>query len=117
MDEEIQQQLAAMQVRIAELEERVAALENRGSSAPRPVSSGSAIPASAGSGELIEALRAALSEMGEGDAGAMRQQLVKNPQWAALTRSDVNKALYANENSAFVIVRKEGAKPVWKLLA
>jgi hypothetical protein len=113
--EDLAEQVARLTARLAELEERVARLE---SGPARPAASVSAPPAgdavAVGGEELLTAIVQALSEIGTADAGAIRQQLAKNG-WASLTRSDVNKALYAHKDR-FTIASQEGAKPLWKLV-
>src|SRR5207253_10596800 len=101
--------------RLAELEERVTRLENgpaRPASPSRPVVN--AAPDEAGSADLVAALTQALTQLGEADAGSLRQALIKNGLPATLNRSDVNKALYAHQE-LFKIARQEGMKPMWAL--
>jgi hypothetical protein len=50
----------------------------------------------------------------EADAGTIRQQLVKNGLPASLSRSDINKMLYARKD-LFTVSRQENGKPIWKL--
>ncbi len=117
-ESDLQNQLAQLFERIEQLEQRVETLEKGGSRA-MVTSAGVGVTASVGTavGEgLAEAIRMALTMLGEGDAGAIRQQMLKNGQPATLGRSDVNKMLY-NRKDLFTIDRQEGAKPIWKLLA
>lgn len=118
MDEEIQQQIEALIARVNELEQRVANLENNSSHRVASVSSSSGSSAttegSVDASGLVEAIKVALGQIGEADAGAIRQQLVKNGQPNSITRSDVNKALYRN-TTVFAVARQEGMKPFWKL--
>ena len=113
-DENVLNEVAALRARLAELEERVSRLEAPGVAAPVSVSRGTgAAAASTDPAGLAEAISQALEGLGEADAGAIRQQLIKNGFGATLARSDVNKALYANP-TRFQVVRQEGAKPIWK---
>lgn len=115
---DLQNQMAQLFERIEQLEQRVEILEKGGSRAII-TSAGEGVAASVGTAageELAEAIRMAMTTLGEGDAGAIRQQMVKNGQPATLGRSDVNKMLY-NRKDLFKIDRQEGAKPIWKLLA
>lgn len=114
MDEETQNQLVEMLNRIAELEQRVAVLETNGSRTSPVGASSSGEASSVTSDTLMEGIRTALGQLGEGDAGTLRQQLVKNGLPSSLTRSDINKALYAHKD-IFTVARQEGMKPVWKL--
>ncbi len=110
--EDLAEEVARLTARFAELEERVAQLES-GPVRARPATvSSSSDPIASGGEDLIAAMSQAFAEIGEADAGALRQHLVKKG-WASLGRSDVNKALYANQ-TRFEIARQEGAKPVWK---
>jgi hypothetical protein len=122
---EIQSQLEVLLARIEQLEQRVEILEKEKAGGrvatttitnPEVAASGGATPSAVAGDEMIEGIRATLVQIGEGDAGAVRQQLAKNPQFAGITRSDVNKALYAHKD-IFTIARQEGMKPIWKLLA
>ncbi len=107
--------------RVAELEQRVAELENSNQPAlsdPRP----SAPPADfkvmpgappVAQDELLSAIAKALEELGgQADAGAIRTQLAKSGL-ISVTRSDVNKALYAHKD-LFTVVQQDGMKPIWK---
>lgn len=115
MDEEIQNQLETLLEKVNELEQRVATLEKGESRSVSTVPNADSNAASSGdSAGLMEAIKVALSQLGEADAGAIRQQLVKNGQPNSLTRSDVNKALYRN-TTVFAVARQEGMKPFWKL--
>jgi hypothetical protein len=122
---EIQSQLEVLLARIEQLEQRVEILEKEKSSGRIATTtladggatiSGGVTPSAVAGDAMIEGIRAAFAQIGEGDAGAVRQQLAKNPQFAGITRSDVNKALYAHKD-IFTIARQEGMKPIWKLLA
>jgi uncharacterized protein YbjT (DUF2867 family) len=114
-EEDLAGQVARLTARLAELEERVARLE---STPVRPVTTVSAPPAGtlvvASGEELLTAIVQALSELGQADAGTIRQQLAKSG-WATITRSDVNKALYAHKDR-FTVATQEGPKPLWKLV-
>ena len=120
-EEELVIQLTQLQTRLAQLEERVAQLENR-PAASTPVRSStvtSSAPTDADASAspvegLLDGIAQALTQLGEADAGAVRQQMVKNGFPAALGRSDVNKALYANKDR-FEVARQDGAKPFWRV--
>ncbi len=112
-------QVALLTARLVELEDRVTQLESRGGSTSGRVASASLTAPTSGEvapavsqEELLAAIAEALTEMGEGDAGAIRQHIAKKG-WAIITRSDVNKALYANQ-TRFQLARQDGAKPIWK---
>ncbi|HEX2913356.1 MAG TPA: hypothetical protein VH186_21310 [Chloroflexia bacterium] len=117
LEEDVADQLMRLAARVAELEERVARLE--GLPATGRASTGASqatAPSAGGSGgeELVEAMIQALGQLGEADAGAIRQQLIKNGLPSSLARSDVNKQLYAHKER-FQVARQEGMKPIWKL--
>jgi len=107
-----EEQLGQLLERVATLEEKVARLE--GGSRPAASSGVVAAPV-ADKDALVPAIAEALQQITEGDAGVIRQQLIKNGQPASLGRSDINKALYSRKD-LFTVDRQEGAKPIWKLV-
>lgn len=110
-------QIGELLDRIAALESRVARLEaqNRPTGHTGPLSSAHiAIPNSETS-NLAESIATVLQEVGEADATTIRQHLVKKGLPDSLSRSDVNKILYANK-ARFEISRQDGVKPYWHLV-
>ncbi len=66
-----------------------------------------------GKDELLSAIEKVLEASGgEADAGTIRASLAKMGM-ISVTRSDVNKVLYANSN-LFEVARQENLKPIWK---
>jgi Adenosine deaminase z-alpha domain len=115
MDEmdELKEQINQLLARVATLEDRVSQLETGAPSRSTASSNNEvATTVSAPKEGLVEALSAAFQQIGEGDAAAIRQQLAKNG-FAEITRSDINKVLYANKN-LFEIARQDGMKPIWR---
>lgn len=111
-DQELRAIVEELRERVRTLEEKVSRLENGGrtsSPSPKPATA----PVSVSLEGLVEAIRAALEVLGEGDSAVIRQKVAERGMSVA-TKSDVNKALYANQN-LFKIDRSEGAKPIWKL--
>ena len=107
-------EIASLRARLAELEERVTRLEEQ--PAPtRAISGGVGPTEGVGSSRegLPDAISQALEGLGEADAGAIRQHLIKSGFAADVARSEINKALYASP-ARFQIARQEGAKPLWK---
>jgi hypothetical protein len=114
--DQLKEQISQLTARVVELEERVVKLESnttRVTSSPSSSGTAASAPASAPSEGLIGAIAEAFRQIGEGDAGAIRQVLAKTG-FPEIIRSDVNKALYANKN-IFEIARQEGMKPIWRL--
>jgi hypothetical protein len=111
-DFELRAIVEELRERVKVLEEKVSRLENGGrTSSPNPKPA--TAPVSVSFEGLVEAIRAALEVLGEGDSAIIRQKVAERGMSAA-TKSDVNKAPYANQ-TLFKIDRTEGAKPIWKL--
>jgi hypothetical protein len=113
-EDELMEQMQALMQRVADLEERVARLENR-QVPDGPILLGNRQNPDAAPLDIGGDIAAALETLGEADAAAIRQHLVKNGAPASLARSDINKALYANK-AKFEVVRQEGVKPIWRLV-
>jgi len=117
------QKLDDLSGRVIALERRVNELEAinlpqieqdipRSSQAPRPFTTIAPSPP-VGNDDLIVAMTQAFEQLGgEADSGTIRTHLAKAGM-ISVTRSDVNKALYAHKE-LFAIVRQDAMKPIWK---
>ncbi len=108
----LEEQIAQLLERVAALEEKVTRLEGGNN---RPITTGVTAAPAGDKDALVPPIAEALQQITEGDAGAIRQQLIKNGHPASLGRSDINKALYSRKD-LFTVDRQEGAKPIWKLV-
>jgi Adenosine deaminase z-alpha domain len=114
MDEidQLKEQINQLTARLSELEERVIKLESGSVRPSANPSNSSSATATAPKEGLLEVISTALQQIGEGDAAAIRQAIAKN--MPDITRSDINKVLYANKD-LFEVARQEGMKPIWRV--
>ena len=103
-----------LEERIRVLEEKVSRLEKKEGTASRPVASTAERLRTDGHVDLVTLVTAALAEYGSLDSESIS---LKIEAWGHkdVTKSDVNKILYANK-SLFKKIGKDGAKPVWTLV-
>lgn len=116
MSEDINSQhIKELLERIEALENRVMRLELRQSGQTGPLSSSRISVPNTEIADLAAGIEKVLEQVGEADVGTIRQQLVKNGIPDSLSRSDINKILYANK-TRFEISRQDGVKPFWRLV-